>query len=111
MLVCKKLLCQLACWRAHEQVVSKSYLVNRINMDWTKREQYFMNPVKSLPDTTIYHDLEVCEDDVWLVSNPKSGTTWMQELLWLLMNDCDYETALAKDLEVRSPFLEYVLFN
>lgn len=70
-----------------------------------------MNPVKSLPDTTIYHDLEVCEDDVWLVSNPKSGTTWMQELLWLLMNDCDYETALAKDLEVRSPFLEYVLFN
>lgn len=34
------------------------------------------------------------------------GTTWMQELVWLVVNDCDFETAKKTQLSIRSPFLE-----
>ena len=31
--------------------------------------------------------------DVWLVTPPKCGTTWSQEMIWLIANDLDYEGA------------------
>ena len=31
--------------------------------------------------------------DVWIMTSPKSGTTWAQEMIWLLANDMDYEGA------------------
>ena len=31
--------------------------------------------------------------DVWVVTPPKCGTTWSQEMIWLLANDLDYEGA------------------
>ncbi len=34
------------------------------------------------------------------------GTTWMQELVWLVVNDCDFEMAKKTQLTIRSPFLE-----
>ncbi|XP_060654115.1 LOW QUALITY PROTEIN: sulfotransferase 1E1-like [Drosophila nasuta] len=89
----------------YEEVTPKSYPVNLIQKDWTKRKLYFRSPAKLLP--AAIHDMEVFEDDVWIVTNPKSGTTWMQELVWLLMNDCNFEAALSKDQELRSPFLEF----
>lgn len=69
------------------------------------------------------------EDDVWVITHPKSGeirirtcsdfcnwminymhlfagTTWTQEMVWLICNDCDFETALSKKLIERSPFFE-----
>ncbi|KAF0303386.1 Sulfotransferase 1C2A [Amphibalanus amphitrite] len=33
------------------------------------------------------------ERDVWIMTPPKSGTTWAQEMIWLLANDLDYEGA------------------
>jgi len=54
------------------------------------------------------YDFEVREDDVWIVTLPKCGTTWMQELAWLVVNKCDFETAKSVDLTLRSPFLEWV---
>ncbi|KAH8371464.1 hypothetical protein KR093_007559 [Drosophila rubida] len=89
----------------YEQVTPKSYPVDLIKKDWSLRKLYFHSPTKTMPDAI--HDMEVLEDDVWLITNPKCGTTWMQELLWLLMNDCNFEAALSKDLELRSPFLEF----
>jgi len=87
-----------------DKVTPKTYPVSLIKKDWTERKLYFISPAKSFP--AMLHDMEVLEDDVWIVTNPKCGTTWMQELVWLLMNDCDFEAALAKDLQLRSPFLE-----
>jgi len=52
------------------------------------------------------HDMKLRDDDVWVVTLPKCGTTWMQELSWLLLNNFDFAGALAKDQELRSPFLE-----
>jgi len=50
--------------------------------------------------------LQVREDDVWIASFPKCGTTWTQEMVWNIMHDVDLETAKATSLEKRVPFLE-----
>lgn len=50
--------------------------------------------------------MEVYDDDVWVISFPKCGTTWTQEMVWLINNDLNYEKALEKNLNDRFPFLE-----
>lgn len=49
---------------------------------------------------------EVYEDDVWVVSFPKCGTTWTQEMVWLINNDLNYATAKSQTLKSRFPYLE-----
>lgn len=51
-------------------------------------------------------DFAVRQDDVWIITSPKCGTTWTQEMVWLLMNDLNFEEALKTQLGQRSPFLE-----
>lgn len=51
-------------------------------------------------------DFVVYPDDIWIVTYPKCGTTWAQEMVWLLANDLDYATAKAVDVNKRSPYLE-----
>lgn len=50
--------------------------------------------------------MEIYGDDIWVVTFPKCGTTWTQELVWILNNDLNYEKALAINLNDRFPFLE-----
>ena len=50
-------------------------------------------------------NFEVREDDIWIVTFPKSGTTWSQELIWQIVNDVDKEKGMLP-LFTRSPFLE-----
>ena len=52
----------------------------------------------------------VREDDIYVLTFPKSGTTWTQELVWLLQNDCNFEIAKAKTLDERFPFMDFPLF-
>lgn len=52
-------------------------------------------------------NMEIYEDDVWVVTFPKCGTTWTQEMVWILNNDLDYKKALEVNLNDRFPFLEY----
>nr|CAD7457251.1 unnamed protein product [Timema tahoe] len=50
-------------------------------------------------------NLPVRPDDVWLVSYPRTGSTWAQEMVWLIGNDLDFEG--AKQLQqIRTPLLE-----
>lgn len=51
-------------------------------------------------------NLTVYEDDVWIVTFPKAGTTWTQEMVWLIDHDLDYGTASKVNLLERSVFLE-----
>uniref|UniRef100_A0A182QHY4 Sulfotransferase domain-containing protein n=1 Tax=Anopheles farauti TaxID=69004 RepID=A0A182QHY4_9DIPT len=53
------------------------------------------------------HNFTVYEDDLWIVTAPKCGTTWTQEMMWLLDNDLDYKKASETNLIHRSIFLEF----
>ncbi|XP_017835448.1 sulfotransferase 1E1-like [Drosophila busckii] len=87
------------------QITPQSYPVNLLAKDWSARPLYLSSFMQEFP--AMIHDMEVLPDDVWLVSYPKTGTTWLQELLWLLLNGLDFTAALSKDLELRSPYLEF----
>jgi len=52
------------------------------------------------------YNFPVKEDDIWIVTFPKVGTTWTQEMVWMLVNDVDKEKG-AVPLSRRSPFLEF----
>ncbi|XP_050392736.1 sulfotransferase 1B1 [Patella vulgata] len=53
------------------------------------------------------HHFQIREDDVWVLSYPKAGTTWMEEIVYLIMNDLDIVKARSKIIEERIPFFEY----
>ncbi|XP_049816986.1 uncharacterized protein LOC109597463 [Aethina tumida] len=57
------------------------------------------------------YNLPVTKDDIWIVTLPRSGTTLTEELMWLINNDLDYETAKKIPLVERIPFLEYPLMR
>ena len=51
-------------------------------------------------------NMEIFEDDIWVITFPKCGTTWTQEIVWLLNNNLDYEAARNTFIDVRFPFIE-----
>ena len=51
---------------------------------------------------------DVREDDIWISSFPKCGTTWTQEMVWNIVNNVDLEQARSVTLHKRIPFLELV---
>lgn len=51
-------------------------------------------------------NMEVYEDDIWIVTFAKAGTTWTQNILWMINSDLDYETASKVPLIDRFPFIE-----
>ena len=51
-------------------------------------------------------DFKVYPDDTWVITFPKCGTTWTQEMVWLLVNNLDYEKAKSTILKRRFPFME-----
>uniref|UniRef100_U5EHN1 Putative sulfotransferase n=1 Tax=Corethrella appendiculata TaxID=1370023 RepID=U5EHN1_9DIPT len=57
------------------------------------------------------HNLKIYEDDVWIITFPKSGTTWTQEIVWLLDNNLDFAGAKETDLYKRSRFIERCIFD
>jgi len=51
-------------------------------------------------------NMEIFEDDTWVVTYPKCGTTWAMEMIWMICNNLDYVTSMNVNLEDRFPFLE-----
>lgn len=56
-------------------------------------------PDKIIPFADSFLEFEVRPDDVWIITFPKCGTTWTQEMIWLLANDLDYKGAAVSLLE------------
>ena len=46
------------------------------------------------------------DDDVYIVSFPKCGTTWTKEMVWNIRNELDFEKALSVPQTKRVPFIE-----
>jgi len=51
-------------------------------------------------------NMEVRSDDVWLVSYPRTGSTWAQEMVWCICNDLDFDKAKSMIGQLRTPLLE-----
>ena len=51
--------------------------------------------------------MKLREDDVWIITSPKCGTTWTQETTWHIMNNVQLERT-EEPLFTRSPFLDMV---
>ncbi|KAJ6218099.1 hypothetical protein RDWZM_009256 [Blomia tropicalis] len=49
---------------------------------------------------------EIRSDDIWLITYPKSGTTWMEEILSLIQSDCNIDTSKNTLIHERVPHLE-----
>ena len=41
------------------------------------------------------------------MSFPKTGTTWLQEIVWLIANDLDFSGARSQSIMERFPYLEF----
>ncbi|GAB6026532.1 hypothetical protein CHUAL_012954 [Chamberlinius hualienensis] len=50
-------------------------------------------------------------DDVFVISFPKTGTTWAQEIVYLIGNNADVKKAKSENMEKRFPLLEYPLID
>jgi len=54
----------------------------------------------------VYH-LPLRPTDVWVMSFPKTGSTWTQEMVWCIGNDCDLAKAKSLHMDVKFPLLEH----
>ncbi|XP_038215715.1 sulfotransferase 1E1-like [Zerene cesonia] len=55
------------------------------------------------------YNFKVRPDDVFLLCYPRTGSTWTQEMIWLLNNNLDYEKAKSVDMDTRFPLIDYCL--
>lgn len=51
-------------------------------------------------------ELKVYDDDIWVITYPKCGTTWTQEAVWQICNDVDIDGRGKESIRQRFPFLE-----
>lgn len=62
------------------------------------------------PVVKIWNSIETFEfrsQDLLVTAFPKSGITWLQEIVWLIANDLDFERAKALSITDRFPYLEF----
>ncbi|XP_072943492.1 sulfotransferase 1E1-like [Epargyreus clarus] len=57
------------------------------------------------------YNMPLRPSDTFVVTFPRSGTTWTQELVWLLQTNLDFEGAKAIPLTIRFPFIESRAFT
>ncbi|XP_026829310.1 sulfotransferase 1C4 isoform X2 [Ooceraea biroi] len=73
-------------------------------------KKYFF-PYRYTEQGAGFYNFKARPDDTWVLSYPRSGTTWTQELVWLLSNNLDFDTAKKNLLAERFPFLEFSMYN
>ncbi|XP_055692434.1 luciferin sulfotransferase-like isoform X2 [Lutzomyia longipalpis] len=73
-------------------------------------KKWGMKPVTLMPGfSELFPEIQSLDgraSDVWVVSFPKCGTTWCQEMVWLLDNNLDFEGAKSTLLTDRFAYLE-----
>ncbi|XP_055842435.1 luciferin sulfotransferase-like [Episyrphus balteatus] len=63
-------------------------------------------PVEYKSRAEAFANFKVRKDDIWIVTYPKCGTTWTQEMTWMLMNDLNFDEAKSVDITQRSIYFE-----
>ncbi|XP_049315269.1 sulfotransferase 1 family member D1 isoform X1 [Bactrocera dorsalis] len=77
-----------------------------VPLKWNWAATWFTAPPKFKDFFKRIYEFEVRNDDVFIVTFPKCGTTWMQEAAWLLLNNLDYEEASRAHLLKRSVYMD-----
>ncbi|XP_055844005.1 sulfotransferase 1C4 [Episyrphus balteatus] len=72
-------------------------------------KKYFF-PQKFKDSAEAFYNFKARQSDVWVVSFPRSGTTWTQEMVWLIANDLNFKKARDQFLTKRFPFFEFSNF-
>ncbi|XP_050559191.1 luciferin sulfotransferase-like [Spodoptera frugiperda] len=63
-----------------------------------------------MKDAANIYNMPLRPTDVFVASYQRSGTTWTQELVWLVANDLNYEKAAEIPLAERYPFIDGFMF-
>ncbi|CAH0579490.1 unnamed protein product [Chrysodeixis includens] len=88
-----------------EKIIRKCVLGHTRNFVKCGKEGYVMPGGFKKHAQGIYN-MQVRPDDVWVITFPRSGTTWMQEMVWLAANNLDFKTAKDIPLYKRFPMAE-----
>ncbi|XP_055548843.1 luciferin sulfotransferase [Wyeomyia smithii] len=67
-------------------------------------------PSKYLKAAEHFYAFEARPSDVWVATYPRSGTTWTQEMVWMLCNKLDAVAARSEPLTKRFPFFEFHIY-
>ena len=86
-------------------VFSDRIVVKRTDPKWKDFPPTCL-PKTFLGDFERIKNFKVYDDDIWLIGLPRSGTTLVQEMLWLMMNDYNYEAAKEVDTYNRAQWFE-----
>jgi len=86
-------------------LVQKHFPTPPLN-DLVRLDGDLVMPRTLLPLLKRIQHLPLRPDDVWVVTYPKCGTTWTQEMVWMILNNLDMEKGQLP-LAIRSPFLEF----
>ncbi|XP_030565409.1 sulfotransferase family cytosolic 1B member 1-like [Drosophila novamexicana] len=76
-----------------------------LQQNWSSRSCTL--PERYMKNAQRIHAFETRDSDVFVVTFMKCGTTWMQELAWLLLNQLNFTAAKSSYLTERSSFLEF----
>ncbi|KAL7013353.1 hypothetical protein ACKWTF_015345 [Chironomus riparius] len=87
-------------------VFSDAVVVKRTDQKWKDFPATCL-PKAFLGDFERIKNFKVYEDDIWLIGLPRSGTTLVQEIIWLIMNDYNYEGAKVVDTYNRAQWFEF----
>lgn len=87
---------------------------------WTGEKSVMVDVVKTKPFGCLLgkklvqmadpiYNFEVKPDDIWMVTYPKAGSTWLQEMVWQIANGFDVEGG-KENIFFRAPFFEMSVF-
>jgi hypothetical protein len=74
------------------EVVSKDlnlFRVKYLEGRW-KDTPGFVLPDAQVENLEKIRKMEIHSDDIWLICMPKTGSTFLQEMIWLLENSLDF---------------------
>ncbi|KAJ0180698.1 hypothetical protein K1T71_004102 [Dendrolimus kikuchii] len=94
---------------AHEkEQVAKLYIDGNDLLEYIRvgPKGYFFHKNFEKMAADIYN-MELRPTDMFVATCPRAGTTWTQELVWLIANDMDFETAKSTPLTARYVFIEF----
>ncbi|XP_056419258.1 amine sulfotransferase-like [Hyla sarda] len=81
------------------------------NISFEHKGAYFASWLTSKQVIDAIEDMEVREDDVFLVTYPKSGTVWTQQILSLIFNEGHRNGTEQTENIDRMPWIEYNIKN